>query len=61
MGIRLTHEEAKVIKSKDAKVLWVMSTLGIEMQKHFLLQLNVQRWKYFQETSRFFLRIGGQI
>ena len=34
---RVTHEEVKVIKWKGAKVLWVMSTLSIEMQKYFLL------------------------
>ena len=33
----VTHEDVKVIKSKDAWVLWVMSTLSIEIKKHFLL------------------------
>ena len=35
--IRVTHEEVKVIKLKGAWDLWVMSTLSIEMQNHFLL------------------------
>ena len=39
------HEEVKVIKSKDGKVLWVMSTLSIEMPKLFLLQLVELGWK----------------